>query len=59
MEDVIIVIVCLWGLCALLSLLFYTNKKEDVDWTVIALFPAILIYVLKIFWTSIIKAIKS
>lgn len=57
MEGIIIVIVILWFSCALLSLIFDADK--DVDWTVIALFPANLIYVLKVFWKSIIKAIKS
>lgn len=60
MEQIIIIIVCLWWLCALLSFIIYDYKKDvDKDWTVIALFPANLICVLKAFWKSIIKAIKS
>ena len=60
METIIVIIVCLWWICALLSILIYDVKEDvDMDWTVIALFPANFIYVLKAFWKSIVKAIKS
>lgn len=58
-EGIIVIIICLWVFCALLSIIIYANRKEYTDWSVIALFPANLIYVLKAFWRSIIKAIKS
>lgn len=57
--DIILAIICLWSFCVLLSIIIYSNKEDDADWSVIALFPANLIYVLKAFWKSIIKAIKS
>lgn len=58
-EGIIVVIICLWFFCALISIIIYVNKEDDADWFVIALFPANLIYVLKAFWRSIVKAIKS
>ena len=58
-EGIIVAIICLWLFCALISIIIYENKEDGVDWSVIALFPANLIYVLKTFWKSIIKAIKS
>ena len=58
-EGIIVVIICLWFFCALISIIIYVNKEDDADWSVIALFPANLIYVLKAFWRSIVKAIKS
>ena len=58
-EGIIVVIICLWFFCALISIIIYVNKEDDADWSVIALFPANLIYVLKAFWKSIVKAIKS
>ena len=58
-EGIIVVIICLWVFCALLSIIIYADREDDADWSVIALLPANLIYVLKAFWRSIIKAIKS
>ena len=58
-EGIIVVIICLWVFCALLSSIIYTDRGDDADWSVIALFSANLIYVLKAFCRSIIKAIKS
>ena len=58
-EGIIVAIICLWFFCALISIIIYVNKEGDEDWSVIALFPANLIYVLKAFWKSIVKAIKS
>lgn len=59
MMDIIIAIIWIWFSCILISLFIYINKEEDVDWSVIVLFPANLIYILKTFWKSIIEAIKS
>ena len=58
-EGIIVVIICLWVFCALLSSIIYADRGDDADWSVIALFSANLIYMLKAFWRSIIKAIKS
>lgn len=49
----------MWLCCIAFSLIIHISKEDDVDWSVIALFPANLIYILKTFWKSIIEAIKS
>lgn len=59
MMDIIIVTICVWLCCLAFSIIIHIGKEDDVDWSVIALFPANLIYVLKTFWKSIIEAIKS
>lgn len=56
------IIASVWLSCIIISLIIYICEEDedyDIDWIVIALFPANLIFILKRFWKSIIKAIKS
>lgn len=56
------IIASVWLSCIIISLIIYANEEDedyDIDWIVIVLFPANLIFILKRFWKSIIKAIKS
>lgn len=50
--NIIIAIIWIWFSCILILLFIYINKEDDIDWFVIVLFPANLIYILKIFWKS-------
>ena len=52
MEGIIVVIICLWFFCVLLSSIIHADRRDDADWSVIVLFPANLIYVLKAFWRA-------
>lgn len=58
-KGIVSAIVSLWIFCSLISIIFYRLRKDNIDWSVIALFPANLIYVMKLFWKSIVRAIKS
>ena len=60
--DVFAMIAFIWLLCVLISVMIYVNEEDvgdDVNWSVIWLFPANLIYILKTFWKAIVRAIKS
>lgn len=59
-SEILFFISVAWVLCNLLSLLIIICDKDvETDSSVIFLFPANLIFIIKYWWKAIVKAIKS
>lgn len=60
--DILMALIVVWLICTIIAVVIYgftEDDDDDVDFSIIALFPANLILVIKYWWKSIIKAIKS
>lgn len=58
--EIIFFISAAWALCILLSLVIIIYDEDaKADNRVIFLFPANLIFIIKYWWKTIVKAIKS
>lgn len=58
--EIIFFICTAWVLCSLLSLLIIICDEDvETDSQVIFLFPANLIFIIKYWWKTIVKAVKS
>lgn len=57
--DILGIISLVWILCTCICIIIYIDEDTKIDISTMLLFPANLIFILKIWWKSIIKAIKS
>lgn len=58
--EIIFFICAAWALCILLStLIIIYDENVKADNRVIFLFPANLIFIIKYWWKTIVKAVKS
>lgn len=58
--EIIFFISAAWALCILISTVIITyDENVKADNRVIFLFPANLIFIIKYWWKTIVKAIKS
>lgn len=58
--EILFFICAAWALCILLALvILMIDEDSDVEDSVVFLFPANLIFIIKYFWKAIVKATKA